>query len=216
MRRPQWQGARHCSEFAFRQHRLFHTAGGAADAEQGHRRGDSVSVAETATAEAAEDSGEAATNAGVQAPASVWLPFKTASEKKVAYSCCAAKQMTLKFSFWQGMCACAWRRSATSCRRPCCHATSSDVAPLLQQTQSGSFTILKHGSSALPLTCSALPHAQRDNELRASQQRRGDPRRMALHRLSRVFRWTRRGPSYLISQLGFKVRQPVSILATER
>lgn len=94
MRRPQWRGARHCSEFAFRQHRLFHTAGSAADAEQGHRRGDLVSVAKTATAEAAdddhqpdaaEDSGEAATNAGVQAPASVWLPFKTASEKKVAY-----------------------------------------------------------------------------------------------------------------------------------
>jgi hypothetical protein len=30
-----------------------------------------------------EDTREEATSAGVQAPASVWLPYKTASEKKV-------------------------------------------------------------------------------------------------------------------------------------
>lgn len=36
--------------------------------------------------ETAEDTREASPNAGVQAPASVWLPYKTASEKKVRSS----------------------------------------------------------------------------------------------------------------------------------
>lgn len=57
------------------------------------RRDVSAAVAE-ATADAAdsdhqpekaEDTREAETNAGVQAPASVWLPYKTASEKKVQH-----------------------------------------------------------------------------------------------------------------------------------
>ena len=58
------------------------------------RRDLGASIAEAATDAAdsdhqpdkSEDTREEATSAGVQAPASVWLPYKTASEKKVRHA----------------------------------------------------------------------------------------------------------------------------------
>lgn len=46
---------------------------------------------------------------------------------------------------------------------------------------------------------------QREKEERARQQREGSRFRQTLWRMSRLFRFTRRTPAWLISQLGFKV-----------
>mmetsp|Transcript_19941 Transcript_19941/g.60258 ORF Transcript_19941/g.60258 Transcript_19941/m.60258 type:complete len:961 (+) Transcript_19941:333-3215(+) len=48
---------------------------------------------------------------------------------------------------------------------------------------------------------------QREKEERARQQREGSRFRQTLWRMSRLFRFTRRTPAWLISQLGFKIQQ---------
>ena len=44
-----------------------------------------------------EDTRDEATSAGVQAPASVWLPYKTASEKKVGKEDCPSPFYPLRW-----------------------------------------------------------------------------------------------------------------------